>query len=79
MPQFANLEQQIAALPEDAQREVADFIAALEAQHVEPSSQQTETLRDDPFVGCWKDRDDLADSTAWVRRTRQEEWGPADS
>jgi hypothetical protein len=21
-------------------------------------------------------RDDLADSTAWVRRTRQQEWGP---
>jgi hypothetical protein len=30
-----------------------------------------DALRDEPFIGCWAGRDDLADSTAWVRRTRQ--------
>ncbi len=33
-----------------------------------------ETLREEPFVGIWKDRDDLSDATAWVRRLREQEW-----
>ncbi len=32
-------------------------------------------LTDEPFVGMWHDREDLADSSAWVRQTRQNEWG----
>jgi AbrB family looped-hinge helix DNA binding protein len=31
-------------------------------------------LREEPFVGMWKDREDMADSTEWVRQTRQREW-----
>ena len=26
------------------------------------------------FVGMWKDRDDMADSAAWVRQRREAEW-----
>jgi hypothetical protein len=29
---------------------------------------------DQPFVGMWRDRDDLQDSTDWVRSLRREEW-----
>nr|VFJ57208.1 MAG: Predicted antitoxin, contains HTH domain [Candidatus Kentron sp. DK] len=32
-------------------------------------------LRKEAFVGMWKDRPDMADSTAWVRNLRQQEWG----
>ncbi len=31
-------------------------------------------LRDAPFVGMWKDRKEMCDSTAWVRRLRDKEW-----
>lgn len=31
-------------------------------------------LLQDPVVGMWQDRDDMADSTAWVRQVRQQEW-----
>ena len=31
-------------------------------------------LEDEPFVGMWKDREDMKDSTQWVRQTRQQEW-----
>lgn len=73
-----NLPQRLAALPEEAQQEVADFIAGLEARYAS-SPQDSGALRDEPFVGCWKDRDDLTDSTAWVRRTRKREWRTSDA
>jgi hypothetical protein len=31
-------------------------------------------LKDEPFVGMWKDREDMEDSTQWVRQVRQQEW-----
>jgi len=30
---------------------------------------------EEPFFGMWKDREDMADSTEWVRRLRRKEWG----
>lgn len=30
--------------------------------------------REDPFIGLWKDREDMQDSSQWVRTTRQREW-----
>ncbi len=74
-----NLEQRLAALPERAQREVADLIATLEARHRRSRTASTAALRKEPFIGCWRDRDDLADSTAWVRHTRRSEWGTPDA
>lgn len=77
--ELKNLQQRLAALPEEAQREVAELIASLEARHTSPRPGATTSLRDEPFIGCWKGRDDLADSTAWVRHTRQREWGTSDA
>ncbi len=31
-------------------------------------------LLGEPFVGMWRDREDLSDSSAWVRGCRQREW-----
>ena len=31
-------------------------------------------LQKEPFVGMWENREDMAESTEWVRRTRQREW-----
>jgi putative addiction module CopG family antidote len=31
-------------------------------------------LLEDPVVGMWQDREDMQDSTAWVRQVRQQEW-----
>jgi hypothetical protein len=31
-------------------------------------------LQDEPFVGMWKDREDMEDSSHWVRQVRQQEW-----
>jgi bifunctional DNA-binding transcriptional regulator/antitoxin component of YhaV-PrlF toxin-antitoxin module len=32
------------------------------------------SLKDAPFVGMWRDRDEMADSTEWVRRLRRDQW-----
>ena len=71
--------QEFLSLPLEAQRQVSDFISFLKTRY--PASavgQETATktsLADDPFIGLWRDRTDLDDSTTWVRQTRQREWG----
>jgi len=30
-------------------------------------------LVDEPFIGMWRDREDMQDSSAWVRRVRESE------
>jgi hypothetical protein len=65
------------ALPIEAQRQAADFIAFLQQRYrkVEQSTATTKTdLRKEPFVGMWRDRDDIQDSTEWVRDLRKKEW-----
>ena len=75
--ELGSLWRRLAVLPERVQQEVADLIAKLEKQHSDsPGKPQAVSLREEPFVGLWKDRDDLSDSTAWVRRLREQEWRP---
>jgi hypothetical protein len=64
------------SLPPEAQREAADFIAFLRQRYGRPTSKPRQTLdwESEPFVGMWHDREEMQDSTAWVRRTRQREW-----
>jgi hypothetical protein len=31
-------------------------------------------LKNEPFIGMWKDRDDMSDSVAWVRDLRRLHW-----
>ena len=39
-----------------------------------PTKPKRKSLTDEPFVGMWRDREDMADSSEWVRTTRQREW-----
>ena len=66
----------LTALPPEQQVEVRDFIEFLGARHSgQARARPFGPLRDDPFVGMWQDRKDMADSTAWVRDLRATEWG----
>lgn len=31
-------------------------------------------LTEDPFYGMWENREDMADSSAWVREVRRKHW-----
>ena len=50
----------------------ADILAKVKAS--EQETQAVSDLADEPFFGIWRDREDLQDSTAWVRDLRKQEW-----
>lgn len=67
--------REFSALPSEARREVIDFIAFLRQRYAD----KTETtangdLSRESFVGMWKDREDMQDSTAYVRKLRETQW-----
>lgn len=65
------------SLPAEAQRQVIDFIAFLRQRYavVEPASQSSDdNFINHSFIGMWSDRQELTDSTAWVRGVREREW-----
>ena len=66
------------SLPDEAQRQVADFVAFLRQRYpAAPSMPQARMadLETEPFIGMWRNRQDLEDSATWVRNTRKVEWG----
>lgn len=75
--EYQDIWQQFMTLPPNAQALVADFIASLkqrynQSQSLEQSKQTN--WQSDPFIGLWQDRQDIQDSTQWVRSTRSSEW-----
>jgi hypothetical protein len=72
----ATLWQQFSALPEESRERVLELIAALAKQHMPLAEKARTDLMADPFIGMWRDRDDLADSSTWVRSSRNREWAP---
>ena len=72
MPQDTILDQ-FNTLPPTAQRQVLDFIAFLQTRYcsvTDGSVEQKTSLADEDFVGMWRDREDMEDSTDWVRKNR---------
>ena len=64
----------LASLPPEAQQQVLDLITLLKTRCRTARRQKTCRLVDEPFIGMWRDRDDMQDSAAWVRRLRRREW-----
>jgi hypothetical protein len=64
-------------LPPSARKEAEDFVRFLHDQYVTstPKKSTDTSITESPFVGMWKDREDLKDSTAWVREQRKSQWG----
>jgi len=72
-----SLLHQLDTLPVEAKRQVFDFVAFLQIRYERPApvkKGKKVKLRKEPFVGMWKDREDLSDSVAWVRELRRREW-----
>jgi len=66
------------ALPDEAQHQVADFVAFLRQKYKPVSSTPLPHLaemKDESFIGMWRDQPETSDSTAWVRQRRKAEWG----
>ncbi len=72
--------QEFTSLPPEAQQQVMEFIAFLRQRHkpgrAARRARKRPNLADEPFIGMWRDREDMQDSSAWVRRLREREWMP---
>jgi hypothetical protein len=69
--------QGLSSLPPEAQQQVMDFIAFLQTRYTAARPRKPlkpARLAQEDFVGMWRQREDLQDSTAWVRRERATEW-----
>ena len=69
--------KEMASLPIEAQKQVIDFIAFLKTRYPTVkvvSKTKRVRLSDEPFIGMWRGREDMQDSTAWVRGLRHREW-----
>jgi len=64
--------KQIEKLPPEAQREAADFVDFLSQKYLQKdNSSSKKSILDSPFRGMWKNREDMKDSTKWVRNIRK--------
>ena len=63
-------------LPPNAKKEASDFVQFLYEQYVKftPKNSSKKPISESSFVGMWKDRTDLADSTSWVKKQRKTQW-----
>jgi len=68
----------ISKLPPEAQQQITDFIAFMKARY-KKSRKKKQTIRtnlvDEPFIGIWKDRENMKNSGVWLRNIRKTEWG----
>lgn len=62
-------------LPLEAKQQVTDFLAFLKTRYGTSCGNEEKTvLSDEPFVGMWRNREDMSDSIKWVRNIRKNEW-----
>jgi hypothetical protein len=67
--------KEIASLPSEARREIEDFVLFLRERYgSSKNAKRVGDLRTEEFVGMWADRDDMSDSSAWVREVRDKHW-----
>ena len=75
---LSQLSRQYEDLPAEAQRQLADFAEFLRQKYKGSASVEvprSTDLKNEPFIGMWRDREDLADSSGAVRELRKSEWG----
>ena len=73
-----NVTREFDTLPPEAQRQVLDFIAFIQARYQSASKEGGKakvSLAEEKFVGIWRNRGEMQDSNAWVRKIRVTEWG----
>jgi hypothetical protein len=58
--------REISSLPPEAMRQLEDFISFLRERYrnLKPRTTPTSDLESEAFVGMWRDREDMSDSSA---------------
>lgn len=79
MIKIEKIQQDINNLPQEAQLLLIDFIELLKKRYAPLNIDNIDftvsgNIIDEPFVGMWQDREDMKDSSQWVRQVRKQEW-----
>nr|CAA6830566.1 MAG: Unknown protein [uncultured Thiotrichaceae bacterium] len=69
-----NLLENFTALPPEAQKEAAHFIEFLKTRYKSVKAKSDDKVEDEPFIGIWRDHDDMQNSSEWVRGLREKDW-----
>jgi len=72
----STVSNKIKKLPPEAKKQAQDFVDFLYERYVkdEPKKSDKKGIFESSFFGMWKDREDMQDSTAWVRKIRKSQW-----
>lgn len=67
-----DLIKQIQQLPPKARKEAEDFVDFLSKKYLKKDSPSSKkSILNSSFRGMWKDREDMKDSSEWVRNIRK--------
>jgi hypothetical protein len=69
----------VTELPEGWRRKLAMPADAHVTVRIEAEAAQAAAFSDDPLFGMWRDREDMADVAAYIRRIRASRFNPDDS
>ena len=72
----STISKKIRKLPPEAKQQVQDFVDFLYERYVKDEAKKSgdNSILESSFYGMWKDREDMQDSTAWVRKVRKSQW-----
>lgn len=72
----STVSKKIKKLPPEAKQQAQDFVDFLYERYVKNESKKSvkKSIIESSFFGLWKDREDMQDSTAWVRKIRKSQW-----
>jgi len=71
-----SVSKKIEELPPEAKKEAQDFVDFLYQRYVNSMQEKSSpsSISDSSFFGIWKNRDDMKDSTKWIKKVRQSQW-----
>lgn len=72
-----SLVENFAALPPEAQKEAMHFIEFLKTRYSSVKTSKVSnpgSVESEPFIGMWLGREDMQESSEWVRDLRQKDW-----
>lgn len=73
----STVSNKIKQLPPEAQKQASDFVDELYQQYVKgETSKEPEAgnASESSYFGILKDREEMKDSTEWVRKVRKSQW-----
>ena len=67
--------REIASLPSEGRNLLENFLALMRQRYAwQDAPIPSMPLQSENFIGMWRDRDEMTDSTTWVRDLRTSEW-----